>query len=253
MDRQKFALLETLKAAAIARGELRLYRRGKLPGLFAQRTRGNAEIANQAVRDGLLEITRVEPIGKTSVEWVRVTQKGLDFLLESESPAHALAELRDVLAINEQGMPRWVADMNGRIDAIAQQLTADVAEMRVRMEQVAQRVVEAIERIEASRQVPAPDGVPWAQETLEYLGRRKQVGLGERCTLGDLFAALKEKHADMTIKDFHAGLKRMHEGKVLALLPSVRNGDAPGPEYALLDGPAVYYYVGPHRALAGAF
>jgi hypothetical protein len=232
---------------------VRLYRRGKLFGLFGQRTRANAEAANLAVQEGLLEVTRVEPIGKTTVEWVRVTQKGLDFLLESESPAHALAELRDALAVNEQGMPRWVADMNARIDALAQQLTAEVAEVRVRMEQVARRAVEAIERIEATQRVPTPDGVPWAQETLEYLDRRKQVGLGERCTLGDLFTALKEKHVDMTIKDYHAGLKRMHEGKVLALLPSPGNGDAPGPEYALLDGPVVYYYVGPlaNRASEG--
>jgi hypothetical protein len=250
MDRQKFALLEALKAAALARGELRLYRRGKLSGLFAQRTRGNAEIANQAVQTGLIEVTRVEPIGKTSFEWVRVTQKGLDFLLESESPAHALAELRDALAVNEQGMPRWVADMNARIDALAQQLTAEVAQMRVRMEQVSQRAVEAIDRIEAAQHVPTPDGVPWAQETLEYLDGRKNVGLGERCPIADLYVALKEKHADMTIKDYHAGLKRMHEGKVLALLPSAGNGDAPGPEYALLDGPAVYYYVGPLEAVS---
>jgi hypothetical protein len=252
MDRQKFALLEALKAAAMARGELRLYRRGKLPGLFAQRTRANADIANQAVRDGFLEIMRVEPIGKTAVEWVRVTQKGLDFLLESESPAHALAELRDALAVNEQGMPRWVADINARIDALAQQLTAEVAQIRIRMEQVSQRAVEAIKRIEALQQAPTPDTVPWAQETLEYLDRRKQVGLGERCALGDLFATLKEKRANMTIKEYHAGLKRMQEGKVLALLPSTGNGDAPGPEYALLDGPAVYYYVGPRTSLAGA-
>ena len=33
-----------------------------------------------------------------------------------------------------------------------------------------------------------------------------------------------------------AGLRRLHEGKVLALLPSTGNGDAPGPEYALLEG-----------------
>jgi hypothetical protein len=244
MDRQKFALLEALKAAALARGELRLYRRGKLPGLFAQRTRANADIANQAVQAGWLEITRVEPIGKTSVEWVRVTQKGLDFLLESESPARALAELREALALNEQGVPRWVADMNARIDALAQQMASEVAEIRVRMEAVAKRAAEAIERIEASQQTPTPETVPWAQATLEYLDSRKQVGLGERCALGDLFTALKDKHADLTIRDYHAGLKRMHEGKVLALLPSTGNGDAPGPEYALLDGPAVYYYVG---------
>src|SRR5947208_2088166 len=112
MDRRKLALLEALKTGSLEGGEVRLYRRGKLAGLFAQRTRLSAELANQAVKDGLLEVTRIEPVGKTNVEWVRVTQKGLDFLLESESPARALAELRDVLALNQEGMPRWVAQMN---------------------------------------------------------------------------------------------------------------------------------------------
>jgi hypothetical protein len=243
MERQKFALLEALKAAALQGGEMRLYRRGKLPGLFGQRTRGNAEVANQTAKDGLLEVTRVEPIGKITVEWVRITQKGLDFLLESESPARALGELREALAVNQQGIPAWVAAMNARIDALSQQFTAEVVQMRARMEQVSQRVVEAIDRIEAA-QARMPAAVPWAQQALEYLDRRKQVGLGERCTLADLFAALKEKHAGMTLKEFHAGLKRLHEGDVIALLPSSGNGDAPGPEYALLDGAAVYYYVG---------
>src|SRR5438874_883797 len=116
MDRRRLALLEALQAAALARGEIRLYRRGKLPGLFAQRTRLNGEIANQAIQDGWLEMVRVEPIGKTTVEWVRITQKGLDFLLESESPVRALEELRAVLAVNQEGTPMWVAQMHARLD-----------------------------------------------------------------------------------------------------------------------------------------
>jgi hypothetical protein len=244
MDRQKFGLLEALKSAAQANGEIRLYRRGKLPGVFAQRTRSSAEIANHAIQDGMLEIIRVEPIGKTAVEWVRITQLGLDYLLENESPLHALAELRETLAVHEQSMPKWLADLDARIDGLSKQLSDEVTEMRKRLEQVAQRAEETIEQIKAAHHVPTPASVPWAQETLEYLNRRKQVGLGERCPLGDLFVALKEKHADMSIRDFHLGLKRLHEGNVVALLPGAGNGDAPSPEYALLDGPTVYYYIG---------
>lgn len=245
MDRHQFALLEALKAAALARGEIRLYRRGKLPGLFAQRTRANAELANQAVQEELLEVLRVEPVGKTTVEWVRATQKGLDFLLESESPARALEELRAALAVNQQGLPIWVAQMHERIDEIARRFADEAAQMRRWLEQLSERTVQAIERIEAEQSNgPILSAVPWAQVTLEYLDRRKQVGLGERCSLADLFMALKEKHAEVTIKDYHAGLKRLQEGEVLSLLPSTGPGDAPGPEYALLDGAAVYYYVG---------
>ena len=116
--------------------------------------------------------------------------------------------------------------------------------MRQQLDQLSQRAIQAIGRIEAAHwSEPIPAAVPWAQEALEYLDRRKQVGLGERCSLADLFAALTEKHAQMTIKEFHAGLKRLQERELIALLPSTGNGDAPGPEYALLDGAEVYYYV----------
>ena len=161
MDRHKFVLLEALKAAALQRGEMRLYRRGKLPGLFAQRTRLHAEVANQAVQENLLEVTRVEPIGKTPLEWVRVTQKGIDLLLESESPARALEELREALAVIQQGLPLLVAQMHGRLDELKQRFAEEVEEMRQRLDQLSQRIIQAIERIEAARSSePLPAAVP---------------------------------------------------------------------------------------------
>src|SRR5437867_11777917 len=90
MDQGKQALLAALKIGAQEGAEMRLYRRGKLPGLFAQRTRLNADVAHLAVEQKLLEVTRVETEGKTTIEWVRVTPQGLEFLLDSESPARAL-------------------------------------------------------------------------------------------------------------------------------------------------------------------
>jgi len=244
MDRRKELLLDALKSAALARGEARLYRRGKLPGLFGQRTRMHAEIANQAVHEGLLESVRVEPVGQTTVEWVRITQKGLDLLLESESPARALEALRETLAVNQQGLPLWAADMQARIEELSRGFSAEVAAMRERLEQMAQRVGEAIERIEAAQtRKPMPATVPWAREAFEYLDRRGQVGLGQRCALADLFAALKERHVELTIKEFHAGLRGLQECGLITLLPGAGDGDTPGPEYALLDGAAVHYYV----------
>lgn len=244
MDQNKHALLEALKIGSLECGEVRLYRRGKLPGLFAQRTRRSAEIANQAVADGLLEGTRVETVGTTTVEWVRVTPKGLNYLLESEAPIRALQELRETLAVNQQGLPIWAAETRARIDELSKQFAVEVGAMRERLEQLSRRVTEAIERIEKQKvQTPTPLTVPWAQETLNYLDRRRQVGLGTRCPLADLFTSLKDKHAELTVKEFHSGLRQLHLGKAISLLPSTGAGDTPGPEYALLDGAAVYYYV----------
>ena len=243
MDQRKLALLEALKIGSLEGGETRLYRRGKLPGLFAQRTRANGELANQAVADGLIEVTRVETVGKTSIEWVRVTPTGLNYLLESESPTRALQELRDALAANQDGLPAWAAQMRERVDTLADQFTTEVAAMRGRLDQMAVQVEAAIARIDLAKKDAAPPGVPWGQETLEYLDRRTQVGLGTRCSLADLFTSLKQKYAQMSITEFHTGLKHLQLGNAITLLPSTGNGDTPSPEYALLDGASVYYYV----------
>jgi len=242
MDVRKLALLDALKLAARDRAEVRLYRRGQLPGLFSQRTRGNADLAKLAIADELLETTRVETLGKTAVEWVRITQKGYDFLLNSESPIRTLEELRDVLALNEQGMPKWVAEMNARISEHARQYADEVQQMRRRLDELTTRVEQALERLENGQATPIAT-VAWANAALDFIDRRHAVGLGPRCPLADLFLALKEKQTDLTVKDFHAGLKRLHDDGAVALFPSTGVGDTPGPEYALLDHAAVYYYV----------
>jgi hypothetical protein len=243
MDVRKFALLEALKFAARDRAEVRLYRRGQLPGLFAQRTRSNAEIAKWAIADELLETTRVETLGKIAIEWVRITQKGYDFLLNSESPVRALEELREVLALNKDGMPTWVAEMNARISEHARHYADEVQQMRRRLDELTTRVEQALERLATGKTTSIAAAVAWANEALDFLNRRQAVGLGPRCPLADLFTALSEKHAELAVKDFHAGLKRLHEDGVIALYPSAGVGDTPGPEYALLDHAAVYYYI----------
>lgn len=242
MDQRKFALLEALKAAAQHGSEIRLYRRAKQPGLFDTRDR---PIADDAVRDGLIEIVRIETVGKSAVEWVRVTKAGLDLLLQSESPARALEELRAVLQLNEAGIPIWLADMQNRLDTLTNQFVAEVVQIKAQLDQLAKRTSEAITQIEqaqASAQ-PAPSSIAWAQDALVVLEERTHVGQGDRCSLRDLFAALQETHVALTIREYHQGLKRLQEGGLLTLLPDVPNGEAPGPEYALLDAGTVYYYV----------
>src|SRR5947208_10537229 len=97
MDRPTQALLEALRAALSA-GEQRLYRTGKLDGLFPGRPGPAGAAAEMALRDGLLEVTRTEARGKTTIDWVRLSPRGVDFLHEHESPLRALQELRATLA-----------------------------------------------------------------------------------------------------------------------------------------------------------
>src|SRR5437588_7471240 len=100
-------LLEALKQAALAAGETRLYKSGKLTGLFAGRTGINGEAAALALKEGHLEAIRTETKGKTTQEWVRVTPAGVRFIHDHESPIKALEELKDLIRTAEDGLPGW--------------------------------------------------------------------------------------------------------------------------------------------------
>jgi hypothetical protein len=245
MDKVTAILLEALRQAAQG-GEQRLYRSGKLPGLFAGRTTLHAEIASQAVRDGLLEVVRTETKGKTTSEWVKLTPQGTTFLLEHESPLHALEELSSVLQVNQEGIPVWLAEMRRSLQTLTSKLTEEIAAMSRRLDELALRVSESLKRAEQLG-APLPEGtaaaLPWANDAVGYLEKRRTSGLPERCALSELFAVVKHKAGGLTVKDFHVGLRRLHDRGVLRLLPFEGPEGPPEPEYALLDGPAMYYFA----------
>jgi hypothetical protein len=244
MDMHRLLLLDALRQAAAPPGEHRLYQSGKLPGLFAGRTRLHAAVADRAVRDGLLEVARVDTKGKVSVEWVRATPKGVDFLVKSESPVRALEDLHAALAVNADGLPAWVTEIRQQIETLQRHVAAEVEAIGRRLEQLSARVLEAIDRLEQAHGVKEPEALSWGQEVMEVLTGRAAAGLGDPCPLADLFAALKERQVDLTVKDFHLGLRGLQDRGRIELLPHAGPGAPPGPEYALLDGTAVYYYVG---------
>src|SRR6185369_5030455 len=86
-------LLEALKAAIVNRCEHRLFRSGKLAGLFPSRAGTSSEAALLAVREGLLEVARTETRGKIVTEWVRATPKAVSFVHDHDSPKSVLKEL----------------------------------------------------------------------------------------------------------------------------------------------------------------
>ena len=69
-------LLDALRRAVADPGDHRLFRAGKLPGLFPSRAGPSADAAKQAVATGLLEVVRTEAKGKLIAEWVRATPAG---------------------------------------------------------------------------------------------------------------------------------------------------------------------------------
>ena len=246
-DKVTEALVDALKQAIVEPEAQRLFRSGKLAGLFPGRGGVSGEAAAQALHDGLLEVVRTETKGKTTSEWVRPTPRGVDFLHEHESPIHVLRELQTALQATREGVPVWLADMQGSLQTLAERVAQDAQQWLQRLETLSQRVEQALQRLENSAP-PLPDSlaalVPWAADALSHLERRRACGAANPCPLPELFAALVQKHADLSIGVFHDGLRRLQEHRVLRLLPlTMPPTELPQPEYALLDGANVLYYA----------
>jgi hypothetical protein len=241
-EKQTELLLDALKAGLAGPGEHRLFRWGKLGGLFPGRTGLSGETATAAVRDGLLAITRTEAKGRLVVEWVRVTPKGVAFVHDRDSPKAVLRELRGVLGAAVNGVPAWMEQARQDVAAASGRFEQRAGEMLARLESLAARVEDALRRAEAAPPAlsePMAKLVPWGVAALEYLDRRKAAGADGDCRLSELFDALMASDPDLTLPAFQDGLRRLAETRAVRLVV----GDAGAvnePEYAFVaDGKLV--------------
>ncbi|HYV34575.1 MAG TPA: hypothetical protein VE988_02660 [Gemmataceae bacterium] len=240
------ALVDALKVVLTQPGEHRLFKSGKLPGVFEGRAGLNADAAAQAMRDGLLEVARTETKGKTTTEWVRVTPKGIEFVHRHESPVQALHDLRTVLQMTQDGIPKWMGELRKDLQTLGDRLTDQALKIAQHVDALSQRVTEALERAEAvgsKNHIDVASIVPWGSRAVDYLDKRKATGVVNHCTLPELFTLLREQQPELTITEYHAGLRRMHDRGVLRLLPIETKEALEEPEYALLDGAATFYHV----------
>jgi hypothetical protein len=246
-DKVGETLLAALKLAAAEPGEQRLFRSGKLSGLFPSRSGVSAEAAAQALREGLFEAVRTEVRGKTAVEWVRLTPKAVDYLHDHESPVRALDELRAALRTVRERVPAWQAEVRGTLEELNNRLAEDSRRLVQTVEALARRVEETLKRLEEMR--PAlPDGlaatVPWAGAALAYLDRRRSGAAAGPCPLPELFESVAEHRPELSVSVFHDGLRRLHDEKVLQLVPLTSPAEELArPEFALFHRAAVFYHV----------
>ncbi len=240
-------ILDALKLALAEPGEHRLYRSGKLAGLFASRTGAHGDAGATAVRDGLFEIVRTEMKGKASTEWVRLTPAGVDYLHAHDSPVVVLRELQMELRATRAGIPLWLEQMREQWQSFSGQMVEQMQQALKRLDALGERVEEALRRADAIAPT-LPNGVassvPWGLEALTYLDRRRSTGAKENCPMPELFAAVRRNNPNLSLSEFQTGLRRLGDHKALRLLPFDGPADRmPHPEYALLDGASVFYYA----------
>jgi DNA-binding PadR family transcriptional regulator len=245
-DKVNESLLDALRQALGEPREQLLFKSGKQLGLFTGKSGANAEAAARALREGLLEIVRTESKGKANLEWVRITPAGVTFLHDHESPLRALNDLKEMLNASQEAIPGWLGRMQGELRQLAARLSQEAEHWTQHLQSLDRRVDEALKRIPAGSNISngMASLVPWAADALAYLDRRQAGTHSGACSLPELFAALKQGHDDLSLTGFHNGLRRLQDGKVVRLLPFADSPEKLSePEYALLDGGAVLYYV----------
>jgi hypothetical protein len=239
-------LLDALKAALATPGEHRLFRSGKLHGLFPFRTGLSSEAALFAIRERLLETLRTETKGKLVVEWVRATPRAVGFVHENDSPRSVLRELKDVLRATRAGVPEWMAEAKQELAALSANFEERAAAMLARLDDLAKRVEGALRRAETGGPAVGESVarvVPWAMEALEYLDRRNTSGATGDCPLPELFHAVCVRFPELTLPAFQDGVRRLHDVRAVRL---ARVNDSEvgmiEPEYAMvIDGQMMYW------------
>jgi hypothetical protein len=234
-------LLAALKAALASPGEHRLFRSGKLAGLFPTKAGASAEAALFAVRDGLLETVRTEARGKVVTEWVRATPKAVGFVHDRDTPKAVLRELKELLTTARAGVPAWMADARHEVAALSARFEEQARAMLGRLNDLAGRVEAALRRAEANGPGLGPAVgrlVPWAAAALEYLDRRPAAG---DCPLPELFHAVRLTFPELTLPAFQDGLRRLHDVRAVRLTPLA---EMPEPEYAIVVGGGLVYAAG---------
>jgi hypothetical protein len=245
LEKRDAALLDGLRAA-LAGDEHRLYRSGKLDGLFASKSGLIGEAAALAIREGLLEYARTEIRGRFEFEWVRLTAKGVEYLYEHDSPRAVLGEMRDMLSAARSGIPVWQDEMLQSLERLASDITAEMARYLAKLDALTKRVDQALRRVEVSPDLSTSlqAVVSWGVDAVTHLDRRAEGGATGECPLPELFGAVRTRHAGLTVRDFHDGLRRLADNGAVRLTPWNGPGAIPQPEYALMAEGRLLYHVG---------
>ncbi|MCS7020276.1 MAG: hypothetical protein NZ703_07350 [Gemmataceae bacterium] len=235
-------LLAALRVAVSQPGEHRLFRAGKLPGLFPQRVGPAAVAATYALQHGLLQITRRETRGKVVNEWVQSTPAAVRFVHDHDSPQAILREWKQLLALTSTGVPAWLEQIRQQLTALTRQVEAQTQAVLEQLHGLQQRLEAALRRQELDRTLlgePLGQSVPWAADALEYLDQRCSTTAAP-CPLPELFTAIATRHPHLDIPAFQTGLVRLDELRLVRLL---EHEPVEAPEFALLHRGRLLYAV----------
>ncbi|MCI0700649.1 MAG: hypothetical protein L0241_06170, partial [Planctomycetia bacterium] len=155
-----------------------------------------------------------------------------------------LRELKSVLHATRTGIPEWMSEAKEEVSALSARFSEQASAMLARLDDLTKRVEAALRRAETNSPVVGESVarvVPWAIEALEYLDKRSSTGASSDCTFPELFHAVCVKFPELTIPDFQAGVRRLHDVRAMRLLPSEAITE---PEFAVVVNGKLMFAVG---------
>ena len=222
-------VLAALAQAYAAPGEVSLHASRGVRGLFPANAAGKAA-AQATLQAGFLESVRTEVRGKTTQQFVVLTESGSAYLVKQSDPKPLLDEVQGVLQSQKAAMQqlqteiRTVFENMTKLQARVEQLSAMVSE---------RDIVQT--RISVSS---------WEDQMTEYLCRRQAVRPAEDCPLPELYREARNVAPGLSVGTFHDGLRRLQSARRITLQPWTGPlHELPEPTLALLQGHSLAFYA----------
>lgn len=246
MQRATELVLTAIRKAMAVGGEHLLYKVGKQEGLFASRSGACAEAVTFALDREFFLPTRQEGEGKKLFEFVRVTAKGIRYLHERESPARALDEALADLRQEKQDCAGGMSGMKQALEELTLKIMEQAGGWTRKIEGLERRVEDAIVRMEQAVPVVSPaiqEQVPWAIEVVRFLQWRRVEGERAQTPLPELFELVRDIAPGINLGDFHDGLRKLYQARVIRLESAEDLSAVARPEFALLEGSQVFFFA----------
>lgn len=227
-DRTTQLMLEGLGRAMAEPSGLPLFVSKSAPGLFPANPAGR--LAAQASRDrGLLRVVSQEYRGRSPTELLALTESGLNFLLDQSNPRQILEDLI-----------RTLDARRGQLD----QLVATARQMQQSLDVFRGVVEKALQSLPGGTAPGAAGEQESADRVLmEALISWHSMRRSEDCPLPELFRRSQAALPELSVGEFHDGLRQLHEQQRIYLHPWTGPLYAiPEPPFALLVGHEVAYY-----------
>jgi hypothetical protein len=195
--------------------------------------------------------------GKTRKELYRLTREGLQAVLARQDPTKLLSELNQRLADLDAQCPHIVQAVEKNLHHALEQIKnafqealqplaglKDLGEIKKHLGQILDKVKPVpVEELLAKLPPAAPRTGPpsenqadWGNAVVHMVAEQEQRNRFQRLTLSQVFKQLRASHPNLTLGQFHDGLRRLHEEHRIRLGPYTQ-------ALATLDDPANALYL----------